>query len=662
MPSSVAGSSVTGSSDNSLDFELAFQNEEDNVDESTLNIFERCWRAINIPFEAQVITLMTIPIICLVIFSSLIFASTAARRNYVADHGPLVSQLFACATSLVDERLGGTNVINSGGSPSSLESYRAICSATDILCTRLSDLAFASTDVNVKNMYSARARQQMQDNNILRYRVESLRISGIDYRAAMTDIIVLVESGLAVLSQSKVLKFESLTLLQLRQFRMVENYLALSRGAGALWIEQVRANATTLEQNIEIENINNAVSQYVTGADDIVTGYAATQWNSWLSYPPTRQWSSDLPSVVAGTSNYTGESWRTLCTAVVEKMRNLAPTVMNDLIEARELQNELRDEAIKLSVAVVTSILAAGYIIRAQIMSSRQINEEVQESKKLHKAVTKFVPKSFLKLMGCTSVTHIIAGDQTEVSVAMLFADIHDFNAMTATMSGEQLFDWLEVYFEQMSTITDNGRGFVDKFIGDAMFCVFMNATEAVESAILMQAMTDQLNGEIVCGGGTQLIQIGIGIHHAVVSAGILGDSRRHTCTLVSSDVNLASRLEGLTKFYGARIAVSASTIELCDRRTLAYRRLGSVKCKGRMNGVEICEVFQTDPLELKLFKRETMEEFHKGLDLQAANDIEAAKGVFSTLREKAIAAELRDGALDLKLTQVGPVDEMTKK
>ncbi len=404
------------------------------------------------------------------------------------------------------------------------------------------------------------------------------------------------------------------------------------------------------------------MSQYVTGADDIVIGFAATQWRLWLNFPPTQQYLADLPLVTAGTSNHTADTWRALTTVVIDEMRDLAPTVMNDLIRAQELQNELRDEAIKLSVAVITSILAAGYIIRAQIMSSRQINEEVQESKKLHRAVTKFVPKSFLKLMGCTSVTHIVAGDQTEVSVAMLFADIRDFNAMTGAMSGEQLFDWLEVYFEQMSTITDNGRGFVDKFIGDAMFCVFMNATEAVESAILMQAMTDQLNGEIVCGGGTQLIQIGIGIHQAVVSAGILGDSRRHTCTLVSSDVNLASRLEGLTKFYGARIVVSASTIELCDRRTLAYRRLGSVKCKGRMNGVEICEVFQTDPLELKLFKRETMEEFHKGLDLQAANDMEAAKSVFSGLREKAATAELHDDALDIKLIQVGPVDEMTKK
>ncbi len=243
-----------------------------------------------------------------------------------------------------------------------------------------------------------------------------------------------------------------------------------------------------------------------------------------------------------------------------------------------------------------------------------------------------------------TGSTDIVT-DQTEVSVAMLFADIHDFNAMTGAMCGEQLFDWLEVYFEQDHRQRARVRGQVHR--RRDVLCVHERDGGCGERD--PDAMTDQLNGEIVCGGGTQLIQIGI-----------RGDSRRHTCTLVSSDVNLASRLEGLTKFYGARIVVSASTIELCDRRTLAYRRLGSVKCKGRMNGIEICEVFQTDPLELKLFKRETMEEFHKGLDLQAANDMDAAKSVFSGLREKAASAELHDYALDLKLAQAGPVDEMT--
>jgi hypothetical protein len=212
MPASVAGSSITGSSDTSLDFELAFQNEEDNVDESTLNIFERCWRAINIPFEAQVITLMTIPIICLIIFSSLIFADVVKRRNYVADHGTLVSKIFECASALVDERFGGTNVLNAKGSAASLADFAALGAKTDTFCTTVSDLAFESSDSLVKDVFSARVRKQMQDNNILRYRIESLRVTGGDYREGMTDIIIMVESGLAVLSQSKVLKFESLTL------------------------------------------------------------------------------------------------------------------------------------------------------------------------------------------------------------------------------------------------------------------------------------------------------------------------------------------------------------------------------------------------------------------------------------------------------------------
>jgi hypothetical protein len=237
MPASEAGSSMTGSSDTSLDFELAFQNEEDNVDESTLNIFERCWLSINIPFEAQVITLMTIPIICLVFFSSLIFADTVTRRNYVADHGSLVAQLFDCATALVDERLGGTNVVGSHGASAALAAYKTLSEDSDVLCTRLSD-----TDSWLR-MFTALVYDSKCKITILWGTAFSYCVSLALITAAMTDIIVMAESGLAVLSQSKVLKFESLTLLQLRQFRMVENYLGLSRGVGALWIDQARLNA-----------------------------------------------------------------------------------------------------------------------------------------------------------------------------------------------------------------------------------------------------------------------------------------------------------------------------------------------------------------------------------------------------------------------------------
>jgi class 3 adenylate cyclase len=670
MPASVAGSVTTGSSDNSLDFELAFQNaDEDEVDESELNVFQRCWRAINIPFELQVVSLMTIPIICLVVFSSLIFVDTFNRRNYIGNHADLISQIFDCATSLADERqLSNDWIVQSRLDPNSAATANASAqmmaarAQAQADCTQVADFAYLSADNQIKNDYSDTVRETMQEHSILRFRLDNRRVGSTEFREKITNTIISIESGLAVLAQSKTLKFESLTLLQLREFRMVENILSRAQIVGIAWLTATANNSTYLELELELQSVISSLNQYITSSLNIVTGFAAFQFYAWYGFPQTNVVLQELPLILNGQSTMDVATWTSVVRLVTAEIRKLAPTVMRDLIEAKQLQNNLRDEAIKLSVALVTSILAAGYIIRAQILSSRQISEEVQESKKLHKAVTKFVPKSFLKLMGCTSVTHIVAGDQTEVSVAMVFADIHDFNAMTNNMSGEHLFDWLEVYFEQMSTITDNGRGFVDKFIGDAMFCVFMNATEAVESSILMQAMTDQLNGEIVCSGGTQLIRIGIGIHHAVVSAGILGDSRRHTCTLVSSDVNLASRLEGLTKFYGARIIVSASTVELCDRRTLAFRRLGAVKAKGRANGVEICEVFQTDPLDLKLFKRETMEDFHKGVELQQANDIDGAKKLFASLREKAKQRNLVDMALDLKLAQQGSMDEMTKK
>ncbi len=489
MPASIAGSSVTGSSDSSLDFELAFQQEEDEVDESQLNVFQRCWRAFSIPFEIQVITLMTIPIICLCVFSVMIFVDTINRRDYLTGHAPLVESLFRCAGKMVDERVASTNWRsayltdpNSNATAEDMQLMLDLRVVVDAECEELADLAFNSGDPQVRNAYSPTVRRILQSHNLLRYRWDHWRIDASEFRTKVTDGIVIIEGGLSTLAQSKKLKFESLTLLQLREFRMVESYVGRSRTVCSGWIDACRSNTTYLELELEVRNVLNSVSQYIVSSLDIVTGYAETHFLNWHQDVDTQTMLTESTRILSCQTRLTSSQWKDLVGAVMDKLRVVVPAVMQELVAAKEQNTELRDEGIKLGVAVSTSILAAAYIIRAQIQSSRQISEEVLESKKLHRAVTKFVPESFLKLMGCTSVTHIVAGDQTEVSVAMLFADIHDFNAMTSSMTGEQLFDWLEVYFEQMSTITDNSHGFVDKFIGDAMFCVFMNATGATRA------------------------------------------------------------------------------------------------------------------------------------------------------------------------------------
>jgi hypothetical protein len=150
----------------------------------------------------------------------------------------------------------------------------------------------------------------------------------------------------------------------------------------------------------------------------------------------------------------------------------------------------------------------------------------------------------------------------------------------------------------------------VDKFIGDALFCVFATPRNALDCAVAMHCATEQLNATLVAGRKEDLVAIGIGVHHGLVVAGVLGDTHRLTCTLIASDVNLASRLEGLTKAVGAKTLASKAVIERVEAELYDHRFLGPMGVQGATEAIEVYEVFQNDPLSLKGFKTSTKAAF----------------------------------------------------
>jgi len=238
--------------------------------------------------------------------------------------------------------------------------------------------------------------------------------------------------------------------------------------------------------------------------------------------------------------------------------------------------------------------------------------------------------------MGYTAITQVRAGECTKVALAMLFADIRRFTTVSEGMGCEELFDWVQGYFKRMTAIVEANRGNVNQFIGDALFAVFSTAVDSVQCAVAMQCDVQQLNVQRLCeGNGVKTsrshvpVEIGVGIHHDVVALGILGDAGRHTCTTIASSVNLASRLEGLTKQLGCRIIASdnvMSQLTLTQRGVLRSRSLGGVVVKGSHAVVRIHDVFQSDAREVQQYKAETKEPFeaimelcHEGLSKEEA-------------------------------------------
>jgi two-component system sensor histidine kinase ChiS len=138
-------------------------------------------------------------------------------------------------------------------------------------------------------------------------------------------------------------------------------------------------------------------------------------------------------------------------------------------------------------------------------------------------------------------------------------------------------------------------RGFVDKFIGDAIMALFDEATPdgALSAAVEEHRALDRFNEQ---RGGSPLA-MGIGLHIGPLTLGVVGSEERLSCTVYGDSVNLASRVEGLTRAYGARILLTGETLgALADREAFECRYVDRVRVKGKERPVELWECLTALP------------------------------------------------------------------
>ena len=176
--------------------------------------------------------------------------------------------------------------------------------------------------------------------------------------------------------------------------------------------------------------------------------------------------------------------------------------------------------------------------------------------------------------------------------VTVLFCDIRNFTSLSEETPAARLGQFLNRYFSLITDIIIKHQGMVDKFIGDAVMAVWNtpvedanHAAHAVAAALEMVAAMRQAGPSLQLAG--RQVEIGIGINTGLVSAGNFGSSKRFDYTVLGDTVNLASRLESLTKFYRCPILLAESTArQLPD--TLRRAFIDRVLVKGRNRPVDL--------------------------------------------------------------------------
>jgi len=264
---------------------------------------------------------------------------------------------------------------------------------------------------------------------------------------------------------------------------------------------------------------------------------------------------------------------------------------------------------------------------------SQKLGDYIQNMSEMTEAYSRFVPKQFLEYLGKDSFVDIKLGDQVQKEMTVLFSDIRSFTEISETMTPKENFDFINYYLGYMEPVIRNNNGFIDKYIGDSIMALFSDSPEnAINAAIEMRIKLSQFN-QIMDQFGKPIINSGIGIHFGTLMLGVVGGEGRMDGTVISDAVNLASRLEGLTKIYGSSIIISQDTLIKIGKPDLyQYRFLDIVKVKGKKEPSYIFEIIDGDPDNIQKLKLQTKDDFAKAINLYKSQNFKKAKRIFESI------------------------------
>ncbi|MBW4519361.1 MAG: response regulator [Scytolyngbya sp. HA4215-MV1] len=249
---------------------------------------------------------------------------------------------------------------------------------------------------------------------------------------------------------------------------------------------------------------------------------------------------------------------------------------------------------------------------------------------KLTLAYGRFVPRDFLNFLDKESIIDVQIGNQVQQEMTVMFADIRSFATLAEQMTPQETFDFINSYLSRVSPVIREHNGFIDKYIGDAIMALFPKSVDAaVQAAISMQGKVALYNQERQQKGFIP-IEIGIGLHTGNLTLGTIGEPERMETTVIADAVNLASRLEGLTKLYGAGILISEHTLtQLKEPQNYNFRFLDRVRVKGKSDVVSIYELCGETQDLINQLKTQTKHTFEPAVMAYHKQDLVGAQSAF---------------------------------
>lgn len=275
---------------------------------------------------------------------------------------------------------------------------------------------------------------------------------------------------------------------------------------------------------------------------------------------------------------------------------------------------------------------------------------ETARKQQLINAFGQYVPAELAKRISQDPGQFSLEGDSRELSI--MFCDVHNFSAISEQLEPKELAELLNTLFTPLTRILYKHHGIIDKYMGDAIMAFWgaplpdpHHAANAVAAAFEMQEAVQELMPGFQERGWPR-IKVGIGVNTGVVSVGNMGSEYRVAYTVIGDAVNLASRLQELTRIYSARIIVGETTRRACT--IVTYRELGLVQVKGKNELARIYEPSnpEMDPHSTLVTK---LHRHNEALHHYYDREWEAAAKIFRKLKEE----QPQDPLYDYYLTRI---------
>ena len=284
--------------------------------------------------------------------------------------------------------------------------------------------------------------------------------------------------------------------------------------------------------------------------------------------------------------------------------------------------------SISLEVPIYQKNIQRYYLMVAQKYNENQalvsVGIDITERKKAEQDLelqrncfARFVPSEYLKFLGHDDIVSAELGDNINREVSVLFSDIRSFASISEAMTPQEIFDFINSYLGSVSPAIRCHNGFIMKYIGDSIMAAFPNTVnDAINAGIAHIKKVKEFNKERKQTiPGDIPIKIGIGIHIGHIMVGIVGESQRWQADALSDSVNLAARLEGLTKIYGSSILISDVVVgKLKNASNYQIRFLDNVIVKGRQQVTSLYEVLDAEEEKALVLKLKTQQDFDRAL------------------------------------------------